>query len=28
MPHLQALGPLVQALLGAPPHVIRHRRVG
>ena len=28
MPHLQALGPRVQGLLGAAPHVIRHRQVG
>lgn len=28
MPHLQELGPRVQALLGAAPHVIRHRQVG
>jgi quinol monooxygenase YgiN len=28
MPHLQALGPVVKELLGAAPHVIRHRQVG
>jgi quinol monooxygenase YgiN len=28
MPHLQALAPRVQGLLGAPPHVIRHRQAG
>lgn len=28
MPHLQALGPRVQGLLGVAPHVIRHRQVG
>jgi quinol monooxygenase YgiN len=28
MPHLQALGPRVKDLLGAPPHVVRHRQAG
>ncbi len=28
MPHLQALGPRVKNLLGAPPHVVRHRQAG
>ena len=28
MPHLQALGPRVKDLVGAAPHVIRHRQAG